>query len=210
MFARFKVLIIAIAATLSFLMMAHQPHARTRGSVGEGTCDGGECTFTPGRPSKAVKEICETSLPTVFWDRNTPLYLVQCDCDCSLQQNTNWVIDKVHNKIYGLSYGRYLKKSFMEIATTATEVPDRLTSVKLCEAPKPKLIKSSAFVLLNKLPSDEPSPYCYEITYIIFSDNDLTLFNNEGIISNNNDNYWIKNINARTRSSLLSLIDSIK
>jgi hypothetical protein len=210
MFGRFKVLIIAIAATLSFLMMAHQSHARTRGSVGEGTCDGGECSFTPRRPSKGIKEICETSLPVVSWDKNTSLYLVQCDCDCSLQQNTNWVIDKVHNKIYGLSYGRYLKKSFMETATSATEVPDRLTSVKLCESPKPKLMKSSAFVLLNKLPSDEPSPYCYEVTYIMFSGNDVTIFNNKGLISNNNDNYWTKNINAKTRSALLLLIDSIK
>ncbi len=210
MFETFKVLTIAILATLSFIMTDHPSSARTRGSAGEATCDGGECTFTPGKPSKAVKQICETSLPTVFWDTNISLYLVQCDCNCSLQQNTNWVIDKVHNKIYGLSFGRYLKKSFMETATIATEVPDRFTSVSLCEAPKPKLISSSAFVLLNKLPSEEPSPYCYEITYIMFNGNDLTLLNNKGIISNTDNNYWITNVHQKTRSALLSLIDSIK
>jgi hypothetical protein len=102
---------------------------------------------------KQSRKVAKHHCPLSFGTKNTPLYLVQCDCDCSLQQNTNWVIDKVHNKIYRLSYGRYLKKSFMETATIDTEVADRLTSVRLCEDPKPKLIKSSALCCSTNLPA---------------------------------------------------------
>jgi hypothetical protein len=122
-----------------------------------------------------------------------------------MQHNATWLVDKVHETIYGFSYGRYVTKSFMEGATAATEIPDRFASVKLCDAPKLANLKSSVFVLLNKLPSEKIPPYCYEITYLKVGGGDLSLSNNDGTISKNNLDYWEANIPKNKKNALLSL-----
>jgi hypothetical protein len=211
MFASCKA-IFSTLLTVSILFVAILSVSEARGASqgGRGTCNGNECSLVLDSHLPESGNLCKTSALSIHWKNGSDVYLVQCDCDCSMQQNTNWVVDKTAAKVYGFSYGRYVNKSFLEGATADTEMPDRFAIVKLCQAPLAEKLESSTFVLLNKLPSEKVPPYCYEVTYVTLSNGSLTLSNNKMVISRNNQDYWMSEVSSDDQSALLSIVGAIQ
>lgn len=78
------------------------------------TCDGDDCSMPLDSKVKANRQLCSTSA-VAFWNLRRPeYYIVQCDCNCTMQANTIWLIDKRGKKVYGFSAGRFVSKSFIE------------------------------------------------------------------------------------------------
>jgi hypothetical protein len=199
-----------IVLMITFLSMQLPSYANETRQQNRGTCDGNECSLTLSHHSSGINKLCETSVLTVFWTKQNPYYLIECDCNCSMQRNNNWIVDVKNKKVYGLSYGRYVKQSYIESATTDTEVPDKFSSVKLCQAPRIGSVNGSIFVLLNKVPNESIYPYCYEITYIKKNGNIFEIQNDVRSIPNGDRNYWMLGISKNQKDALLSIAKSIK
>lgn len=168
-------------------------------------CDGNDCTMTLNNIHDTAA-LCSTSEPVAFWNRTRPeKYLVQCSCDCSMQTNTNWLIDKTTGKIYGFSAGRFASKAFISNSSADTEISDRFANFKFCTPPRKDALNSAIFVLLHKRPDSEASSYCYEITYIEKNGDSAALIGDHGSISKNDPNYWLKNIPTHTKSILFRI-----
>ncbi len=204
-------LLIVVVSLLFFTIAAFASQPVKKHQFGKPVCDGDECSIVLSNQFDASKNLCDaSSAKTVYWNRQRPYYLIQCDCDCSMQKNVNWIIDKKRSRVYGFSYGRYVKKSYVETAAVETAVPERFASVRFSAATQPDKIRSSIFVLLNKLPSDMVSPYCYEVTYIKEGGGDLTVSGDSGVVPKNNHDYWIWNIAREKKSILLAIVNAIQ
>ncbi len=199
-----------IISTTLFFFAPLASYGNSSGDPIGATCDGDECSLTLDDRSEVGHKLCQTSLPVVFWTAGSRYYLIQCGCNCTMQSNSNWVVDKEKRKLYGFSYGRLFNRSYIEQATTATEVPDRFADVKLCEAPHREKVKSSIFILLKKLPDEKIAPYCYEVTYITEEDGHLAISNNYTQISKSDDDYWISKIPAKQKDIIFAIVDSIQ
>lgn len=172
-------------------------------------CDGGECSVSLDSGSNLSKEFCSAA-SIVVWNKSAPgYYMVQCDCECTMQANQIWLVDRNKKKIFGFSSGRIVSLSFIRQANSETEVPDRFSPVKFCRAPRHSLLRKAIFVMLHKRPGESVQPYCYEVIYVHPKGSSVMISGDDGLIHRDNEDYWLSSISRRQRSALLSIVKNI-
>ncbi|KAB0641028.1 hypothetical protein [Burkholderia stagnalis] len=200
---------VAVLGVAIALILNYSSIANASGPGVDYVCDGYECSKSIETSSTDANPICEDSNLVVSWNRTRPsYYMVTCSCNCTMQLNSNWLVDKKNGNIYGF-LGRNINLSFLGQVDGATEVPDRFAPVKLCSAPKDYQDKSNLFALLHKRPDDTVSPYCYEVTFVRRINNKIVLHGEHGEIVPSNEGYWISTIEEWRKKKLHSIVRRI-
>lgn len=95
------------------------------------------------------------------WDIRTDQYVLSCECDCTSQENTFWLV--------GVADGFSVKTvdaskvvNFTELQKNHSGVPDIFGLVPYCSTPRKS---DSALIKLRKMPTSDgaPQPYCYSV-----------------------------------------------
>jgi hypothetical protein len=169
------------------------------------TCDGGECSISLNAGSRLSREFCSTASIIIWnkWDRR--YYMVQCDCECTMQANHIWLVDRNERRVFGFSSGRIFSSDFIRQSSVDTEIPDRFSSVKFCEAPRADALDGAIFVMLHKRPSENDQPDCYEVIYVYSEKSSVVISGDSGIIETNRVDYWLSRVSRQQRLALLHL-----
>ena len=203
MFAGFKKLIFIAGIFICALLISSSVAAKNL--YFNPTCDGGECSISLNAGSRLSREFCSAASIIIWnkWDRR--YYMVQCDCECTMQANRIWLVDRVERKIFGFASGRIVSSDFVRRSNADTEIPDRFSSVKFCEAPRAEALNGVIFVMLHKRPSENGQPDCYEVIYVYSEKSSVVISGSNGIIKSNRVDYWLLRISRRQQRALLYL-----
>lgn len=122
MFFNFKRL--ASAAIISVILNTY-PVASAASQMRENmSCDGDDCsaTLTDG----SYSTLCDSPHFFAFWKKtDADQMILQCPCDCTMESNTNWLIDGRRKDVYAFAAGRFVSKSFIANVAAGADIPDR-------------------------------------------------------------------------------------
>ncbi|MBN3835255.1 hypothetical protein [Burkholderia sp. Ac-20344] len=149
---------------------------------------GDECSTIVPKDSLEAKNLCPNSSMQISWNKKSDWTLMSCSCNCSEQSNENWFVSHA-GAVVELQVGRYFPRSFFSKSSNPT-VPDIMASHSMCKPADPRMVERSAFVLLDKRPSDRKDPYCYDVIYAIDRGEDIDFMKDEILIKKSNHNYF--------------------
>ncbi|WP_124920359.1 hypothetical protein [Burkholderia stagnalis] len=167
---------------------------------------GDECATIVPNDTLEAKSLCPSSPIQMSWNRKSDWALLSCPCNCSEQSNKNWFVSR-SGAVIGLEVGRYSSRSLFS-STLSPMVPDIMASHSMCKVADRKMIERSAFLLLDKRPSDKKDPYCYDVIYVVDSDGGLDFIENGMPIKKNSRDYFLE-VGDSEKSDLRSLAKKI-
>lgn len=206
MFADCKVISMKLLLAVSIATGAMDAMAAEKdGSVKCGPGD--ECTTTATNDTIEAKNLCPSSSIQMSWNKKSDWTLVSCSCNCSEQNNNNWFVSR-GGSVIGLEAGRYFPRSFFSSSLNPM-VPDIMASHSMCKPADRKMVSQSAFILLDKKPSnEEKDPYCYDTIYVVDEGGVINFFENNKSIKKNDHSYFL-DINESEKKDLISLVKKI-
>lgn len=152
-------------AILALMLLVGHSISRAESIDVRPICDSGECTAVLASPELAESRgLCESAALQVSWSNRSNWFLVSCSCNCTEQNNKNWLVRSA-GEVIGMERGRYLPKSFFAKDLNPM-VPDLMSPHHMCQPVDKEAIRNSAFLLLDKRPSSGDDPYCYDAMYL--------------------------------------------
>lgn len=96
-------------------------------------------------------------VPKAKFDIRSQSYILSCECDCSSQENSFWILG-ADGKVQTLDASKIV--SGVDIIKNRSGVPDAFGVVPYCQ---PINVKGEGLIYLQKGPSSagQPQPYCY-------------------------------------------------
>lgn len=170
-----------------------------------GNCDSdGECSAIFERSLPEAKALCGERPASVAWRKNSKPLLLQCmDSGTDQEDNLNYVV--IGRDIVGLNYGRYVKISFLQ-QDPGTSVPDKFGTVPVCFPANLEKLRTTTFVLLDKRPGESGAPYCYDVTYLSISNDNVRLDTKAGIVKSTDRSHFLGRVTDRTRQRIERLL----
>ncbi|NTY41194.1 hypothetical protein [Burkholderia diffusa] len=167
---------------------------------------GDECTTLVPNDALEAKRLCPNSPMQMSWSKKSDWTLLSCSCNCSEQSNKNWFVSRA-GVVIGLDVGRYFQSSFFSQTLNPT-VPDIMASHSMCKPADRKKIGQSAFLLLDKRPSNEKDPYCYDVIYAVDGGVDINFIENGAFLKKSDRDYFFA-VDDSEKSDLRSLAKRI-
>ena len=176
-----------------------------------GNCDDhSECSVNLNVSGHELDDMCDYPDFSAFWIRGGDRYLVQCRNGGTSEENLVWVIDAKYGKFWELNFGRFFKKSMLELESNL-KIQEKFWLLDLCHLAKTSKLKSSYFVLLDKKPTNiEANPYCYEPVYLSFQGGRLTIETNDGRFKHSDTDHVAHAVSDHDRARLRHLLDIIR
>ncbi|MFM0647418.1 hypothetical protein PQR14_24120 [Paraburkholderia bryophila] len=170
-----------------------------------GSCDNdGECSAVFDRSVPEAQSLCGSKTTSIAWRKNATELLLQCTGSDTAENNRNYVVDD--SNVIGLSYGRYVKISFLQQNPSAA-VPDKFGSTLVCAAADIEKLHTSTFVLLDKRPGESGTSYCYGITYLAFKSGAFQLSTNKNSISASDHEHYLAHVSSQTKQRAQRLLE---
>ncbi|WP_269508457.1 hypothetical protein [Burkholderia sp. IMCC1007] len=205
MFARYKIFISKLLLLITIAVGVTNSMADEKGR-GVKCGPGDECTTLVPNDALEAKRLCPNSRVQMSWSRRSDWTLVSCSCDCSEQNNLNWFVSR-SGAVIGLAVGRYFQGSFFS-QTLSPAVPDIVASHSMCKPADRKMIRRSKFMLLDKKPSYEKDPYCYDVIYVIDGGGGINFIENNILLKKDGRDYF-RVVSDSEGSDLRSLTKTI-
>ncbi|CAN0623438.1 conserved exported protein of unknown function [Burkholderia multivorans] len=176
-----------------------------------GNCDGhGECSVNLNASGHQWGDICDSLEFSAFWVRGEERYLVQCRNGGTSEENLIWVVDAKAGKFWELYFGRFFKRSLLELESNL-KIQEKFGSLSLCRPAKISKLRVSYFVLLDKKPTNnEEDPYCYEPVYLMFRGGRLNIETNDGHFKHSDTDHVVHAVSDRDRARLRHLLDTVR
>ncbi|SDS97922.1 hypothetical protein SAMN05216222_2779 [Pseudomonas prosekii] len=118
--------------------------------------DSNVCSVAVANNYCASGEVANTK-----WDIRSGAYVLSCECDCTSQENTFWLIDTAGKSPVKTIYTSKIVSS-IDIEKNKGGVPDLFGLVPYCTNPQ---VNSEVLINLKKIPGPEGAtqPYCYSV-----------------------------------------------
>ncbi|WP_186078609.1 hypothetical protein [Burkholderia gladioli] len=187
MFADYKALILGLLLIIATSINATNAMADEKvGTIACGPEE--ECAALVPNDISEAKKLCPNSSMQIAWNRKSDWTLMSCPCNCSEQSNKNWFINP-SGEVIELNVGRHVKSSFF-LKALSPVVPDIMASHSMCEPADREMIKRSTFLLLNKKPSNEKDPYCYDVIYAVDGGGGIKFIESGASLERGNRDYF--------------------
>ncbi|MGN6233846.1 MAG: hypothetical protein ACTHNZ_22110 [Trinickia sp.] len=168
-------------------------------------CANGECVVFVDDKPPAAEALCDGAAVTIRWTVDENVFLTTCEDAGTAEQNTNFLSDAAGNRASKLVYGRPVLKQFVR-QHPGGPVPDKFAPRPYCTPPSLQQVAISAFVLLDKLPTNTENGYCFDPTYVHYDQGKVTIDTAKGKVAASDKDYYGAPPTARQRSNLAALI----
>ncbi|HIH2750604.1 hypothetical protein L3V59_29680 [Burkholderia aenigmatica] len=167
---------------------------------------GDECTTIVPNSISEAKILCPNSPVQISWSKKSNWALISCSCNCTERNNKNWFVNK-NGTVIGLEAGRYFSRSLFSSNLSPT-IPDIMAPHPMCKPADRKMVDRSSFLLLDKTPSQNSDPYCYDTIYAIDENGIIVLTENGVPLKKYNPDYFY-NVSTTEKIKLMSISNKI-
>lgn len=167
---------------------------------GDEKCNDDECIVS----TSVAASLCPSQTLSINWNKKSNWRIATCPCNCTQQDNTNWIINS-KGTIFSLNIGRVFGKNLFHSQLNPV-VPDIISPHEMCEPANRQKIDDSDYLILEKRPSNRKDPYCYNAIYVYALPEQISLSSNSGQIPLNDPDYFT-NIDDTTKEKLIELMN---